>query len=110
MIVGVVVSILVGILCIAFGITHMRGNISSLHSYHRNNVKEEDKKPFGKRVGAGMIIIGISIFIYGVLMLISELAALPVLTSIALGIMLVGIVVGLIITFVAIKKYNKTIF
>jgi hypothetical protein len=110
MILGIVISVLCGIACIVFGIIHTTGNINSLHSYHRDNVKEEDKKPFGRRVGAGTITIGASLVIYGVLMLLSELAALPVLTSIALGIMLVGIVVGLIITFVAIKKYNKTIF
>ena len=110
MILGVVISISVGVLCIVLGAINATGNISLLHSYHRNNVREEDKKSLGICVGIGMIIIGISLLIYGVLMLISELFALPVLISIALGIMLVGIVVGLVITLIAIKKYNKTIF
>ena len=110
MILGAVISISVGIACIVFGIINTTGNINSLHSYHRDKVKEEDKKPMGKRVGAGTIIIGASLVIYGVLMLLSELLAVPVLTTVALIIMFVGIFVGLIITFWAIKKYNKTIF
>ncbi len=110
MILGVVISISCGVLCIVLGAINTTGNISLLHSYHRNNVREEDKKSLGICVGIGMIIIGISLLIYGVLMFISELFALPFLISIALGIMLVGIAVGLVITLIAIKKYNKTIF
>ena len=110
MILGIVISVLTGIACIVFGIIHTTGNINSLHSYHRDNIKEEDKKPFGRRVGAGTITIGASLFVYGVLMLFAELLAMPVLTTVALIIMLVGIFVGLVITFWAIKKYNKTIF
>ncbi|MBO5092398.1 MAG: hypothetical protein J6C61_07955, partial [Clostridia bacterium] len=90
MILGTVISVLCGIACIVFGIIHTTGNINSLHSYHRDNVKEEDKKPFGRRVGAGTITIGASLVIYGVLMLLSELLAVPVLTTVALIIMLVG--------------------
>ncbi|MBQ3041541.1 MAG: hypothetical protein IJD42_08105 [Clostridia bacterium] len=110
MILGVVISISVGILCIVLGAINLTGNISLLHSYHRNNVSKENEKSLGRCVGIGMIIIGISLLIYGVLMFISELVALPSLISIALIIMLVGMAVGLVITLIAIKKYNKTIF
>ncbi|MBE6664241.1 MAG: hypothetical protein E7602_07065 [Ruminococcaceae bacterium] len=110
MILGVVISILTGITFIVLGVVYTTGNINSLHSYHRENIKEEDKKPFGKRIGAGMIVQGIALLAYGVLLLISELASLPSLTSIGLAVLIVGIILGLIITFWAIKKYNKTIF
>jgi hypothetical protein len=53
-----VVTALVGIVCIVLGISNMKGNISSLHSYHRSRVSEEDRIPFGKKVGLGTIIIG----------------------------------------------------
>ena len=38
-----IVSALVGIVCIVLGVSNMKGNISSLHSYHRNRVSEEDR-------------------------------------------------------------------
>ena len=48
--VGFIVAFLVGLLCIGLGISHRKGKISSLHSYHRNRVSEEDRIPFGKMV------------------------------------------------------------
>ena len=58
---GNIVTFLVGVVCIVLGISNMRGNISSLHSYHRSRVSEEDRIPFGKQVGLGTIIVGIGI-------------------------------------------------
>ena len=43
-----IITLLVGVICIVLGVSNMRGNISSIHSYHRQRVKEEDKIPFGK--------------------------------------------------------------
>ena len=65
---GNIVAFLVGVVCIVLGISNMRGNISSLHSYHRHRVSEEDRIPFGKQVGLGTIIIGIGIMVFSVLL------------------------------------------
>ena len=110
MILGAVISISVGILCIVFGIISTTGNISLLHSYHRDNVKEEDKKPMGKRVGAGLITVGGSIFTMGIFSILAEALQKENLMYIGEGIMTAGLIVGIIITLVAIKKYNKSIF
>ena len=64
---GNIVTFLVGVVCIVLGISNMRGNISSLHSYHRSRVSEEDRIPFGKQVGLGTIIVGIGIIVFSVL-------------------------------------------
>ena len=109
MIVSGITCIAVGVICIILGVLNTKGNISSLHSYHRNNIRKEDIKPFGKRVGAGTIIIGASVLIFGVLSILSEALKLTVLIPVGAGIMTVGIVLGLVITLVTIKKYNKTI-
>ena len=45
---GNIVTFLVGVICIVLGISNMKGNISSLHSYHRNRVSEEDRDPLRK--------------------------------------------------------------
>lgn len=54
-ILGIIISIL--------GISNMKGNISSLHWYHRQRVSPDDVMPFGKRVGLGTLIIGIAIIV-----------------------------------------------
>ena len=56
-----------GILVSVLGIINMTGNISSLHSYHRHRVTEENKKPFGRLVGLGTLIIGITMIIFGMI-------------------------------------------
>ena len=58
---------ILGAVCIIIGIFNSKGHISTLHSYHRKRVSEEDRIPFGKRIGLGMIIIGVSVIISGVL-------------------------------------------
>ena len=110
MIVSGLICLAVGIVIMIFGIMHTTGNISTLHSYHRNNIKEEDKKPFGKRVGVGTIIMGASCVALGLGMLLGELLSMPILVTIGYVSMTVGFIIGIIIALWAIKKYNKTIF
>ena len=105
-----IASIGIGVLCAILGIINMTGNISSLHSYHRHRVREEDKKAFGKLVGLGTLIAGASLIIFGILSLASERSELPVLLLIGTVELIVGIVVGLGISLFAMFKYNKGIF
>ena len=107
---GNIVAFLVGALCIVLGISNMRGNISTLHSYHRNRVSEEDRIPFGKQVGLGTIIIGIGIIIFSVLSAVTLYTENNIFTLIGTAVLIVGIIVGLIISFKAMIKYNKGIF
>ncbi len=107
---GFIVSILVGIVCIILGIFNMKGNISSIHSYHRQRVSEEDKIPYGKMVGLGTIIIGCVITVFGILSIITAVTGIEIFTLIGTVIMIAGIVVGLILSFRAMIKYNKGIF
>ena len=92
-----IVSALVGIVCIVLGISNMKGNISSLHSYHRNRVSEEDRIPFGKKVGLGTIIIGVAVIVFSGLSAVTLLTDHEIFTLIGTGILIAGIVVGLII-------------
>ena len=107
---GNVVAFLVGVVCIVLGISNMRGNISSLHSYHRHRVSEEDRIPFGKQVGLGTMIIGIGIIIFSVMSAVTLYTENNIFTLIGTAVLIVGIVVGLIMSFKAMIKYNKGIF
>ena len=99
-----------GAILIVIGAINMSGNISTLHSYHRTRVKEEDKKPFGKAVGLGGIICGATVIIKGVLDLIKNSAKIEALAIVGNVVLVVGLAVGLGISIYAIIKYNKGLF
>lgn len=101
---------LLGAILIALGIMNMKGNISSLHWYHRQRVAEEDRKPFGKLVGLGTLMIGVAIILFGILFLIYETMMIEWLIIVGAVILGTGIVAGLGLSFYAMIKYNKGIF
>ena len=105
-----VISALVGVLCIALGISNMKGNISSLHSYHRKRVSEEDRPAFGKLVGLGTILIGIAVIVFSLLSAVALLTENTVYITVGAVVMAVGMLAGLGISFYAMIKYNKGIF
>ena len=99
-----------GILVFILGIINMTGNISSLHWYHRQRVTEENRKPFGKLVGLGTLIIGLSMIVFGILFLIFEQTQLQAFVVIGVIELIVSIIVGMFVSFYAMKKYNGGIF
>ena len=107
---GNIVTFIVGVVFIVLGISNMRGNISTLHSYHRHRVSEEDRIPFGKQVGLGTMVIGIGIIIFSVLSAVTLYTENNIYILIGTAVLIVGIVAGLIISFKAMIKYNKGIF
>lgn len=105
-----VITAILGIACIVLGIFNMRGHISTLHSYHRKRVSEENRLPFGRLVGLGTVIIGASIIVFSVFSAVRAMTENALFTVIGSVVMTVGIIVGLGISFYAMKKYNKGIF
>lgn len=107
---GFVVSFLVGVICIVLGASNMQGNISSLHEYHRRRVSEEDRIPFGKRVGLGTILIGAGIMVFSVLSAITVYTDNEIFTVIGTALLIISIVAGMILSLSAMMKYNKGVF
>ena len=103
-------TVIIGIIISAIGAMNMTGNISSLHSYHRKRVSEENKKPFGKLVGLGTLIIGISLIIFGLLTYLTDTSGNPVYTVIGTVQLIAFIILGAGLSFYAMKKYNGGIF
>lgn len=103
-------GICIGIAFVVIGILNRKGNISMMHSYHRKRVSEEDKIPFGKLVGNGTITIGLTLVVYGVILIVHDLTKIEILKTIGLIVLICGFSIGLIIIFYALKKYNKGIF
>ncbi len=99
-----------GILISVLGVINMTGNISSIHSYHRHRVTQENIKPFGKLVGLGTLIIGLSMIVFGILFFIFEQTGIEALAVIAAAQLVVSLIVGTLVSFYAMKKYNGGIF
>lgn len=107
---AVIGPIILGIFISILGFSNMKGNISSIHWYHRKRITEENRLPFGRMIGLGTIICGVSIVIFGCLSLVAEKTQILIFTIIGAVIVVVGLVVGLALSLYAMIKYNKGIF
>ena len=99
--------VFLGILISVLGIKNIKGNINTLHRYHRSRVAEADMKPFGKLVGTGTLIMGIAIAVYGAINILAEKLANEYLQLAGTIILVIALVVGLGMSFYAMIKYNK---
>ncbi len=105
-----IVTLIVGIVLIVLGIINTKGNISTLHSYHRQRVKEEDRLPFGKKVGLGIIICGVGLILMAILSFLASILSMGVLLIIGYIALGLSLIVGITINIVAIIKYNGGLF
>ena len=95
--------IFIGGVLLLLGIPTLRGDLSLIHLYNRWKVLPDERKPYGRMVGGGCMVIGGSIIITGILQCISE-------QEFWYYIMVAGIVIGLIVIVYALLKYNRGIF
>ena len=94
--------LILGIFISVIGIVNMTGNISTIHSYNRRKVREEDVPKYGRAVGTGTLIIGVSLIAAFVTTFWSETAMSFIVIP--------ALVVGLGFILYAQFKYNKGIF
>ena len=104
------VTLALGVLVCVLGAINMTGNLSTLHRYHYKRVSEENRKPFGKLVGGGTVLIGVSLMLFGALFFVSEKTQNDTYLFVASVLLVVGVVIGLGLSFYAMFKYNKGIF
>lgn len=94
--------LILGIFISIIGIVNMTGNISTIHSYNRRKVREEDVPKYGRAVGTGTLIIGVSLIAAFVTTFWSEEAMSFIVIP--------ALVIGLGFILYAQFKYNKGIF
>ena len=94
--------LILGIFISVIGIVNMTGNISTIHSYNRRKFKEEDVPKYGRAVGTGTLIIGVSLIAAFVTTFWSEDAMSFIVIP--------ALVIGLGFILYAQFKYNKGIF
>ena len=94
--------LILGIFISVIGIVNMTGNISTIHSYNRRKVKEEDVPKYGRAVGTGTLIIGVYLIAAFVTTFWSEKPMYFIVIP--------AFVIGLGFILCAQFKYNKGIF
>lgn len=107
---AIIVPVTLGIFIVVLGICNFKGNINSIHWYHRQRVTEENKMAYAKLMGVGTILCGAGIIAFGAFSLITELSKLSIFTIIGSALVITGLVIGLGISLYAMIKYNKGIF
>ena len=96
------ILLILGIIISAIGILNIRGNIGTVHSYNRKKVKEEDIPKYGKVIGIGTLIIGISVILAYVLAFWKEEYTAYAITP--------GVIIGLAFILYGQFKYNRGLF
>lgn len=97
-----VLLLVLGVFLSVLGVVNIKGNISTIHSYNRRKVKEEDIPKYGKAVGTGTVVIGASLILAYLVTFWNE-AAIDYIVIPAMVIGLAFILYGQI-------KYNHGIF
>ncbi len=97
------VLLILGVLISVLGIVNMTGNISTIHSYNRRKVSEEDAPKYGRAVGIGTLIIGVAMLVDFVFVMLDMLAVVPF-------VLIPAVIIGLAFILYAQFKYNKGIF
>lgn len=98
-----IILLILGVCFIILGIVNIKGNISSIHWYNRRKITQETSKQYGKAMGIGSVIIGLSMSITAILQMIFKIEALWYIT-------VAGILICLIFMLYGQIKYNKGIF
>lgn len=94
--------LILGLFISVLGIVNISGNISTIHSYNRRKVKEEDIPKYGKAVGTGTLIIGVSFVLGFIVAFWSEVIMGYIILS--------AVIIGLGFILYGQIKYNKGIF
>ena len=105
-----IVMAVLGIICILIGISNMRGNLATIHYYHRKRVSEADRLPFGRLMGLGTLIAGAAVIIFSIFSALDYFIENPIFTTIGVVFLIPGMTVGLVLSIYATIKYNKGLF
>ena len=90
MLVGSIICIVIGLICLICGyLIWKKQKLSLIHEYHWKNVRKEDIPAYARRVGLGLVIFGCGGLITGVAMPFSD-------TAIVWAPLFVGSIIGVI--------------
>lgn len=100
MLVGFIVYMAVGILCIVLGLLiWKKQKIELIHDYHHTHVKKADIPAYTRMMGVGLLLIGVGSCLTGIIDLVFD-------TAKGMTVFLVGLVAGIAVMGRAQKRYN----
>ena len=105
--VAVIVVFCIGALTLALGIFNYHGNLSTLRAYHRRCASQEEKNPFERKQGPGMIVLGASIIVHGVFLTISIYTKMRVFFWCGIAVFVGGILAGIGLGVYGLVRYRK---
>ena len=106
----IIAPAIVGLAILVMGIFNMCGYISTLKKHHRHRVTEVDRKPFGRLVGLGTILIGAGMLIFSLLTFCADKTGNLAFTTVGVGLLITAVVAGIVLNCYAMIKYNHGIF
>ncbi len=103
MLVPNILLICIGLCLSVIGVLNCLGDIRSVHWYNRTRITEDTRRPYGRAVGTGSLIIGLTMVLAAVLEFLIGKELIYLIT-------LPGSVAGLAFILYGQFKYNKGIF
>ena len=97
-----IIMFLVAALFTVLGIAIYKGKTDLIHDYHQTKVT--DKSAYGKAFGKAMLLIATVMLLSGIIGLFENLVML------AVGMLMIGLVIGIGCIVAVQKKYNKGVF
>ncbi len=97
-----IIMFLVAVLFTVLGIAIYKGKTHLIHDYHQTKVT--NKSAYGKAFGKAMLVIATVMLLSGIIGLFKNLLTL------AVAILIIGLVVGIGCIVAVQKKYNKGVF
>ena len=105
MIVYSIILFAVAVVCLALGIAIYRGNTKLIHDYHQTNVKETERRQYGRAFSMGMFTVFATLLVSGIIALFGkEVMAVSFIVLVA-GLIVSGVIFGAVQ-----KKYNGGLF
>ena len=102
MLVYSIIMFLVSALFTVLGIAIYKGKTDLIHDYHQTKIT--DKSAYGKAFGKAMLLIATVMLLSGIIGLFENLVML------AVGMLMIGLVIGIGCIVAVQKKYNKGVF
>ena len=102
-----IIVLAVGVLLLIISILLCFGFLNLLHEYHRNHVKEEDKKKFALSMGLSLLISALGMIASGITAIIVNNDSIELVTML---LVVVPLFVTIVFSLFFVKKYNGQIF
>lgn len=105
MIVYSIILFVVAVVFLALGIAVYNGNTKLIHDYHQTNVKETERRQYGRAFSKAMFAVFATLLISGIIALFGK-----EVMSVSFIVLVAGLIVSGVLFAAVQKKYNGGLF